>query len=344
MKILPRSASARVRPTPAEIAAWIIASSILIAVLFLHLLPALLAGLLVFELVHLISPWIARHVPGQRAKLIAIGFLSFLVATLLVTASLGLVAFFRSDSGSLTRLFAKMSDIIGDSRQIVPSWLVTYLPSDAETIKKAVSTWLSTHAAEVQLAGTEVGRLVVRILIGMIIGALLALHEMVPMEDYQPLARALTERAERIRLAFHRIVFAQVRIASINTALTVVYLMIILPLTGVHLPLTKTMIAITFIVGLIPVIGNLISNTVIVIVSLSHSLEIAIGSLTFLLFIHKMEYFLNARIVGNKIHAQVWELLLAMLLMEAAFGLVGLVAAPIYYAYLKDELVARNWI
>jgi predicted PurR-regulated permease PerM len=27
-----------------------------------------------------------------------------------------------------------------------------------------------------------------------------------------------------------------------------------------------------------------------------------------------------------------------MLLMEALFGIVGLVAAPIYYAYLKREL------
>jgi predicted PurR-regulated permease PerM len=58
--------------------------------------------------------------------------------------------------------------------------------------------------------------------------------------------------------------------------------------------------------------------------------------------VHKLEYFLNARIVGARIHAAAWELLLAMLVMEAAFGIAGLVAAPIYYAYLKDELTARG--
>ena len=58
----------------------------------------------------------------------------------------------------------------------------------------------------------------------------------------------------------------------------------------------KTMIAITFIAGLLPVIGNLISNTVIVIVSLSHSLPTAAVALLFLIVIHKLEYFLNARI------------------------------------------------
>ena len=42
--------------------------------------------------------------------------------------------------------------------------------------------------------------------------------------------------------------------------------------------------------------------------------------------------------VGGQISAKSWELLLAMLVFEAAFGLPGVVAGPIYYAYLKSEL------
>ena len=110
------------------------------------------------------------------------------------------------------------------------------------------------------------------------------------------------------------------------------------PLAGVHLPLTKTMIALTFLAGMLPIIGNLISNTVIVLVSFSYSVPMAGISLAFLVTIHKLEYFLNARIIGSHIRARAWELLAAMLVMEAAFGIVGLIAAPIYYAYLKDEL------
>ena len=82
----------------------------------------------------------------------------------------------------------------------------------------------------------------------------------------------------------------------------------------------------------------------IVIVSLSHSLYAALGSLGFLVVIHKLEYFVNARIVGTQIRARAWELLIAMLTMEAAFGIAGVVAAPIYYAYLKDELKSRGLI
>jgi predicted PurR-regulated permease PerM len=96
--------------------------------------------------------------------------------------------------------------------------------------------------------------------------------------------------------------------------------------------------------GLIPVFGNLISNVVIVVVSLSVSPFVALGSLIYLVLIHKLEYFLNARLVGTQIEARAWELLLAMLVMEAAFGIPGLIAAPIYFAYLKDELSAAGWI
>ena len=159
-----------------------------------------------------------------------------------------------------------------------------------------------------------------------------------------PLARALAERIFRLGEAFRRIVFAQVRISALNTFFTAIYLVGVLPFFGVHLPLTKTMIVVTFLAGLLPVVGNLISNSVIVIVSMAHSPQVAFSSLGFLVLIHKLEYFLNARIVGGQINAKAWELLTAMLVMESAFGIAGLVAAPIAYAWLKDELAALRLI
>jgi len=135
-----------------------------------------------------------------------------------------------------------------------------------------------------------------------------------------------------------------VRISLLNTVLTGIYLALVLPLFGVKLPLTKTLIAVTFIAGLLPVIGNLISNTVIVIVALSYSSAVAVASLGFLILIHKLEYFLNARIIGRQLGSHAWELLLAMLAMEAAFGIAGVVAAPIYYAFVKDELTKQGML
>ena len=105
------------------------------------------------------------------------------------------------------------------------------------------------------------------------------------------------------------------------------------------------MIAVTFFAGLLPVVGNLISNTAIFITGLSISIYAALFALIFLVVIrHSFEYFFNARIVGSSIYARAWELLVAMLVMEVAFGISGLVIAPIYYAYVKRELMDRNLV
>lgn len=134
------------------------------------------------------------------------------------------------------------------------------------------------------------------------------------------------------------------KISALNTALTVLYLLIILPLCGVHMPMVTILIPLTFIAGLIPVVGNLISNAAIVLISLGMSPGTAVASLVFLIAIHKLEYFTNARIIGGEVHAGAWELLCAMLAMEAVFGVAGLVAAPVAYAWLKAELKARGMI
>ena len=129
-----------------------------------------------------------------------------------------------------------------------------------------------------------------------------------------------------------------------NTVLTAIFIFGILPALGIHLPLSKTLIAVTFFAGLLPVVGNLISNTAIFVAGLSVSIYAGVFALIFLIVIHKLEYFFNARIVGSSIYARAWELLVAMLVMEVAFGLSGLLIAPIYYAYLKRELVDRNLV
>lgn len=329
-------------PTAHEYAAWTLAVLSIFFVLKLHLLPALIAGLLVYELVHALFPLFARHLSTGRAKGVAVGLVVLVVLGAVTAATFGIVAFMKSEGGSLSALLAKMAEILESSRATLPQWLADFLPSSAEGARDSMSQWLREHAAELQLIGKETGHMLAHVLIGMVIGAMVSLREAFAKDSSGPLAQALAERIFRMGEAFRRIVFAQVRISAINTVLTAAYLAVVLPLFGVHLPLTKTMIVVTFIAGLLPVIGNLISNSIIFIVSLAHSPAMAMSSLGFLIVIHKLEYFLNARIVGAQISAKAWELLTAMLVMESAFGLPGLVAAPICYAWLKDELNQRG--
>lgn len=331
-------------PSSHEIAAWILAFAAFIFILSFHLLPALISGLLVYELVHAIFPFFGKRLPTHRAKELALGSVALLVIGTTAASIFGLVAFMKSEGGSLPALLAQMADILQSSRASLPTWLADYLPTDSTSLAASFGEWLREHASDLRRIGNETGHALVHILIGMIVGALASLCEACNGQREGPLARALTERLFRLGEAFRRIVFAQVRISAINTALTAIYLAIALPLCGVSLPLTKTMIVVTFLAGLLPVVGNLISNTIIVIVSLAQSTSVAVASLSFLVFVHKLEYFLNARIVGREIDAKAWELLTAMLVLESAFGLPGLVAAPIAYAWLKDELKSRGLI
>jgi predicted PurR-regulated permease PerM len=325
-----------------EIAALIVCSVALVLVLVLHLLPALLAGLLVYELVHMLAPRLRiARLERAQAKLAAVALLATVVVLLLAGAVAATVLFIRSETGSLPMLMQRMADIMDGWRTTLPAGIVDRLPTDVDGLKDTFVAWLREHAGELQRAGTEAGRALAHIVIGMGIGALVALHDVRSPETLGPFARALEDRATMLGEAFRRVVFGQVRISAINTLLTSLYLVVVLPLFGVQLPLAKTMIAVVFFLGLLPVVGNLVSNTIITVLSLSVSPTVAMSSLAFLVTIHKLEYFLNAHIVGSQVRAHAWELLVAMIVMEAAFGVPGLVAAPIYYAYVKEELVSR---
>jgi predicted PurR-regulated permease PerM len=328
-----------------EIAAWLLMAVGLVLTLTLHLLPVLLAGLLVVQLVHLLAP---RMVVGRLdhtwAKVLVVSLITLVVLGVLGGFTAGVILYLRTEGG-LAGLLSKMAEVIENSRNLLPLWAASWLPQgDESAVRIALVEWLRTHALDIRKLSGDAGRGLLHFIIGLVIGSFIALREARGPQALAPLAAALCERAQRMGDAFRRVVFAQLRISALNAVLTGVYLMLVLPSFGVHLPFTKTMVLVTFLVGLLPVLGNLISNTIIVIISLSHSLEIAAASLGFLVVIHKLEYFVNARIIGGQIQARAWELLIAMLVMEAAFGLQGVIAAPIVYAYIKKELSDRELI
>ncbi len=326
------------------IASWILAGVALLTILLLHLVSALVAGLLVYELVNLLAPVMERHLMHRWSRWLAVATLAILIIVILILAGFGIVAFLRSETSSPQVLSEKLNQIITEARGKLPPFLLDSFPGNVDDLRTLASGWLDEHSSELQKIGKDVLHLIVRGFVGMIIGALVSLLEVTPHTRHQPLAAALIERISRFARAFRQIVFAQVRISALNTVLTAIFLFGLLPSLGIHLPLAKTLIAITFFAGLLPVVGNLISNTMIVVAGLSVSVFAGVFALIFLVVIHKLEYFFNARIVGSSIHARAWELLVAMLVMEVAFGLGGLIVAPIYYAYLKRELGDRKLI
>ena len=133
--------------------------------------------------------------------------------------------------------------------------------------------------------------------------------------------------------SFATVMGAQITISLINTALTAIFLL------AVRLPHAPLLIAITFLCGLVPIAGNLISNTVIVFVALTVSLKLAISAFVFLVLIHKLEYFLNSKIIGDRIRNPVWLTLIALIIGEQLMGIPGLILAPVVLNYLRVEML-----
>jgi predicted PurR-regulated permease PerM len=314
------------------------------ALIIFKLLPALLAGLLVHELVHMLAERFFRGKAWGRAKIWALVIILTIIVLALAGTTIAIVLLLRSDTGSLSELLMMLAQVLEDMRKTLPDQFQQWIPSQVSDLREPLSVWLRTHAEQLQNAGGAFAHALVTSLVGMVIGALVSLQEAVDHTEPRFLASALTQSFARLADAFRRVVFAQVRISALNTLFTSIYLLALLPIIGVDLPLKKTMILVTFLAGLLPVVGNLISNTVITVISLSVSWQAGLGSLAYLVVIHKLEYFINARIVGARINAAAFELLSAMVIMEAIFGMPGIVAAPIFYAYFKSELTSRDWI
>lgn len=133
--------------------------------------------------------------------------------------------------------------------------------------------------------------------------------------------------------SFATVMGAQITISLINTILTAIFVV------TVRLPHAPLVIAVTFLCGLVPIVGNLISNTIIIFLALTVSLKLAIGALIFLVAIHKLEYFLNSKIIGDRIRNPVWLTLIALIIGERLMGIPGLILAPVVLNYLRVEML-----
>jgi hypothetical protein len=135
------------------------------------LLIALFSELLVYSLVHMLTPVLGKSISGQRARMVAVAVRGALIVTLLSVAIWGMVSFFQGDAGSVQVLPQRMADIMEASRDQMPLWLRECLPEGAETHRKMITVWLREPAVEAKSFGEQAGRTAAHVSIGMIIGA-----------------------------------------------------------------------------------------------------------------------------------------------------------------------------
>lgn len=353
---LPGPAVVAVRPEVSreEYAAWILIGAALCFVLFDKLVSAVVAG---FTL-HMLLKYFARRIekkqtPGRVARVLSLLIVTVIAAGFMAGTLAFLIAFLRGRAGNLPALMTAMADVLASTKiwlaklgglgDLIPTEVV----GDAEDAKGFVIDWLKENAEVVKSAGGFLGRAIIHVIMGSLLALLVFFRRRIPAEHAEPrgaLANQLLIKVARFADSFRQIVSAQVKISAVNTTLTALYVLVCLPLAGRPLPFALTIVVVTFICGLIPILGNLISNTVIVIISMGVSIPTALASLTFLVVIHKLEYLINSKIVGGKTDSQAWEILLAIIVGESAFGVAGVIMAPIIYAFVKRELRERGLV
>src|SRR5664279_3597448 len=173
-----------------EIAAWILMAAGLLMVSTLHLLSALLAGLLVYELVHIAAMRLRRRLSNERAGMVAVTALAFLILGAVAAAVMGLVALVRSE-GHLASLLEKLADSVSLARANLPSALSEGLPANADALKDATVDWLRLHAKEIRTVGADFGRTLIHILVGLVIGMMVSLTDLRPSQSRRALGARL---------------------------------------------------------------------------------------------------------------------------------------------------------
>lgn len=329
---------------------WIIFISYLIIficmgmIIPLGLFPCFFSGFLTYEIVVSLASYITNNIPIHYARKISVILIVIIIILITTISIINCTNFFIEDINTIN-ISAEINRIVSDIKKRLPHSLPLFLPDTTEELKNQMFSWIESNIILIRNMGHTFIHGFITSLIGIIVGTLIACTQSnKPHTNNTYFIVQLLTRIHLLSQAFRNIVFAQIKISSINTLLTSMMIFIFFPLFEQSLPLKKTLIIITFILGLLPIIGNIVSNILITIAALSISFSMGTIMFIYLILIHKLEYFLNAEIIGNRINANPWELILSMLLLESIFGLTGLIAAPIYYAYLKAELRTKHII
>ncbi|MDQ1237342.1 MAG: AI-2E family transporter [Wigglesworthia glossinidia] len=311
----------------------------------LHLFPCYISGFTSYNIVLKIIPFFSRIITNYQIRwiIISLMFVFFIILVTLIIFSLTIVIL--SDLQYIIDIFTQNTDFFSNINKYIPNDFSSFFLDHTKSLKDYFIDLIKDNLILIKHAGKNLLHGLITIFISFIIGILIAINQFAPQKKHSTLfMHKINIRLRHFSESLKDIFFSQIKISLVNTFLTSLIILIIFPIFGIYLPLGKTLIIVTFIFGLIPIIGNFISNCVLIASGLSISLKISGIMLLYLVFIHKLEYFLNAKIIGTRIHAKSWELLLSMLIFESFFGIEGLVVAPIFYAYLKRELQIAKFI
>jgi predicted PurR-regulated permease PerM len=279
-------------------------------------------------------------------------FPTFKIKEQIVGLSIGIVSMFflgiiiigitkALNGDNSIQLLSTLLETLNAAKQFLPQAIVNYIP---DSINEAKTTLLHTFKSNINFFaafGQNALNLFLFILIGWLIGILIACKD--KKDDINSIfVRTWLDLWLKLSQSFRFVVFAQVKVAAFNSSIIAIFLFIASPILGWNIPYAKTLVLLTFVCGLLPIIGNLIANSITFIIALTVSFPAAMTALVVSMLIHKLEYLIISKSLGADIGSDVWELLIVLFTGELLFGTSGLIFAPILYAFFKKEMTSGH--
>ncbi|MCX5794116.1 MAG: AI-2E family transporter [Elusimicrobia bacterium] len=314
----------------AKKASYVLVPLAVLASAWMHLAPIVLAGLFSYMILDLTYRGLARRLSPLLSRWLALAV--FLVAA--VALGWMVARFVRATLHTLPQIAAAAIPrviVLAESHGID-------LPFDnVYELREIAIQKIKENAEAITKTSGVLTVQFFRILIA-VFAAILAFF-CPPPEVHAPnlfdeLGRELAERMRTFMAGFEKVLGAQLGISAAYAVLTLAFLVTMGFSHLIFLTLA------TFLFGVMPIIGNIISNAIIVATGLTISDRHAAFALVFLIVIHKSGYFVYGRVLGTSMKVPMWQTLLAILLGEVVMGVPGIIMAPTLLHYVKEELRA----
>ncbi len=318
---------------------WLVILALLALFIFLGLLKFLVFLLFVHLAVDLLVHGLGSRVPFLSRRIVLYGVYALVGAAIAVMAVVVFPRFVADLPDYVRSLDANLGRKLPE---MLSAWNISI---DVGDLKQKAADWGRGHLGEsfdlAKRTGTNVVLLVVAFVITFIIT-----HERItrlrsnlvepaPGDLWRFLSDFMAGKIARFYGFFRQVMAGQVVISLVNTVLTAILLVVL------GIPHKVALTVMVFIFGLLPIVGNLISNTLICVSAfLWAGLVQVLAALAFLVVIHKLEYFLNGKIIGNIVKLPMWVTLLALIVGEALFGISGMILSIPVILFVRAELSA----
>lgn len=313
---------------PRKASYLLFAASLLLVARF-GLAPCVLAGLVSFMIMDLTERGLRRR--GVRRRFARWGALA-MFAIMATALTWIFVAFVRV---GVARLPVLLDTVLPRLTALSHEFGYSLPVDNALELRDLLVTSAKENFSSVSKASGLLTRGFFQVIVGVFVAAMRFLTTPDPDSGADLFESLRTEFSSRARLfvrSFELVVGAQVAISAANTILTAVFL------HAMDFPFKNFLILTTFVCGLVPIIGNVISNIVIVTAGLTVSVKLATFGLIYLVVIHQLEYILNSRIIGGSIDTPMWMTLIGIVVGEAMMGVPGVLLAPALLHYVRAEL------